>query len=85
MGNRVIIDNLVMLFSTDWFFEFIPLVFPRISNEAKDAIQSASRIAVRDFMGKIDVYWNISFSDERIRKTVSLFFCGRMRPTAIKY
>lgn len=64
-------DKLTMLLSTDWFFDYWPVIGLMVPDEGREAIQGVCRIEVERLMGGEESYWHTSFADERITGTRS--------------
>ncbi len=62
-------DDFLLLISTDWFEPYLRLIFPGLLVEYYKIIKENSRFCVKEFMKDDDVFWNISFSAERIKNT----------------
>lgn len=66
------LDKLVMLLSTDWFFECWPLVGIYVDDKRHRWLQRGTRDIANDFMSGATEYWFISFSRERVARTRQL-------------
>lgn len=62
-------DSVAMLLSTDWFQPYWPLIGLQVPTDAQDGLKKALRDVVMDFVPKDGVYWNASFTDQRINAT----------------
>jgi hypothetical protein len=68
-----ILDKQILLISSDWFQPFISVLLPNLAEDKAMSIKLAAREIVKDFMSGATVYWNISFSNERIADTENKF------------
>jgi hypothetical protein len=67
------VDELVMLLSTDWFFEQWLVIGIEIERQTRRAIQIGCREIVRQIVGPAVDYWHVSFAKERLERTRSMF------------
>ena len=65
-------DKFIMLFSTDWFFDYWSVLGVAFTPENKIRFQHGCQGIVRDMVGDAAEYWLIHFSNERVRRTLSL-------------
>lgn len=63
------LDKLILLISADWFQPFFPIFWPDVDEGRIVSIKLAARESVKDMMSGATVYWNISFSRERLVET----------------
>lgn len=63
------IDQIVMLLSTDWFLPYWFLIGFDSEDSAKISIQRDCRDVMKRILGDADEYWLISFSEDRLRDT----------------
>lgn len=66
-------DRCVLLFSTDWFRPYWPLLGLRVFDGQKNRFLDAMRSAVRDLVGQENDYFNISSGDMRVARTRKLW------------
>jgi len=69
--NEANADKLVMLLSTDWFFNYWSMIGLIAEDGQRASIQLACRNVVKKMMSGADVYWNVSFSPDRLARTKS--------------
>jgi hypothetical protein len=62
-----------MLLSTDWFLPYWNLLNINVVGSARASIQQACRPIVKDMLGGATEYWLISFAEERLLRTQTLF------------
>lgn len=72
MKDRII-DKLVMLLSTDWFFDHWKTIGIELVESKRREIQHGCRSIVGQIIGTAKDYWHISFSTERLHESESLF------------
>lgn len=66
------VDQLVMLLSTDWFMPFWETLGINADDIAKRSIQQGCRRIVDQILAGADSYYHISFARERVEETRSL-------------
>jgi hypothetical protein len=71
MSNKV--DRLVMLLSSDWFLSHWSLIGLSIEEKSKNIIYNGCRILTKEFVGKANKYWLVSFSEDRVKETKENF------------
>ena len=67
------VDQLVMLLSTDWFVPYWSLVGLEVDSRRAATFQLGCRDIVKDLVSGAREYWHVSFSNERLRKTKAAF------------
>lgn len=70
---EILVDKLVLLLSTDWFDDYWPLIGLQAGNSTRERLRLKCREIVAQIMNGESRYWDISFEDSRIEKTLSLF------------
>jgi hypothetical protein len=71
--NERAIDKIIMLLSTDWFFDQWLVVGLDIDEEIRRTIQVGCRRIVIEMIGTARDYWHASFSEERVSNTRMMF------------
>jgi hypothetical protein len=66
-------DEAIMLLSADWSHKYLPYIGVEIQANYESGVQHAARNATRAIIGSETSYYNIDFSETRIRKTNQLF------------
>lgn len=66
-------DLLVMLLSSDWYFDFWTTIGLNIDEKRRACLQAKCREVVSGFMEGVDQYWNVSFADHRLAETKRRF------------
>jgi hypothetical protein len=82
--NEANADKLAMLLSTDWFFNYWSMIGLIAEDGQRASIQLACRDVVKKMMSGADVYWNVSFSPDRLARTKSDLIDGCMASGADK-
>ena len=67
------IDQIVMLLSTDWFFDYWGTIGLAISHQERRTIQEGCRNIVKQIMGSAKDYYLTVFSNTRLNQTRSMF------------
>src|SRR4051794_19417588 len=67
------IDDIVRLFSTDWFYEHWSVIGIRVEEPSKRLFQLGCRDIVLDFVEGEKDYYLIDFREQRIRRTETMF------------
>jgi hypothetical protein len=67
--QRMQVDQLVMLLSTDWFLEHWSEIGITVRREEAAVLQQGCRDIVRQIVSGVEQYWLTSFADERVRET----------------
>lgn len=62
-------DRLIMLFSTDWFFQYWHVVGLEMEESQKNCFQRGCRDIVTQFVSNAKEYWHVSFAAGRREKT----------------
>lgn len=73
MAAKTGFDEPLMLLSSDWFLPYWAIFGLFLDASQKHTIQHAAQVSVQDFMRGTDVYWDISFDEQRERKTKKNF------------
>jgi len=71
--NKQIADELIMLLSTDWFFDQWLTIGIEIDEHKRRMIQIGCREIVRQIISTANDYWRVSFSDDRLENTRNMF------------
>src|ERR1700685_961556 len=74
--ERLCADKLIMLLSTDWFFEYWPLIGLCIEKNRRNCLKTECREFVTQFVGGASEYWNISFAEDRLTATQTDFLAA---------
>jgi hypothetical protein len=67
------VDQLVMLFSADWFRPHWSTLGIRTGAKAQEGFQRECQTIVRQIVGNAETYWLTSFEDERLAETQRQF------------
>jgi len=70
MGDK---DQFIMLVSSDWFEGYLAKMLPSVKPRLIEKIKMAARAAVHHLMNNNEIYWNVSFSKERLYETEKMF------------